>query len=168
MGIVTERAYQRVSDLGDPDDYRPNSELAFVFDPAPAGGASVRGLTLIFENIGVGDRIPLHTHPSVEEVVVIDDGAAEVTLGDETRTVGAGAVVFIPPGTPHGTRNVGTTVLRAHAIFPAPTIDIRMLERLPAPGTEGDPPQPAATVSLRANWSLALDPAGWRPVRARW
>ena len=153
MAIITERAYQPVSDLGDPDDYRPNSELAFVFDPAPAGAAFVRGLTLIFENIGVGDRIPLHTHPTVEEVVVIEQGAAEVTLGDEKRVVWAGAVVFIPPGTPHGTRNVGATVLRVQAIFPTPAIDIQMLERLPAPGSEGDPPQPATSVSLRASWS---------------
>ena len=153
MAIITERVYLPVSDLGDPDDYRPNSAMAFVFDPARSEAAYVRGLTLIFENIGVGDRIPLHVHPTVEEVVVIEDGAAEVTLGDEKRTVGAGAVVFIPPGTPHGTRNVGATVLRVQAIFPTPDIDIQMLERLPAPGTEGDPPQPGGSISLRANWS---------------
>ena len=126
--------------------------MAFVFDPARPAAAYVRGLTLIFEDIAVGDRIPLHVHPTVEEVVVIEDGAAEVTLGDERRTVGAGAVVFIPPGTPHGTRNVGATVLRVQAIFPTPDIDIRMLERLPAPGTEADPPQPGGSVSLRAGW----------------
>src|SRR3712207_776952 len=151
MAIITERVYQPVSDLGDPDDYRPNSAMAFVFDPARSDTAYVRGLTLIFENIGVGDRIPLHVHPTVEEVVVIEDGAAEVTLGDEKRTVGAGAVVFIPPGTPHGTRNVGMTVLRVQAIFPNSGIDIQMLERLPAPGTAVNP-QPGGAVSLRANW----------------
>ena len=153
MAIITERVYQPVSDLGDPDDYRPNSAMAFVFDPARSDAAYVRGLTLIFENIGVGDRIPLHVHPTVEEVVVIEEGSAEVTLGDEKRLVEAGAVVFIPPGTPHGTRNVGATVLRVQAIFPTPDIDIQMLERLPAPGTEGDPPQPGGSVSLRASWS---------------
>ncbi len=153
MAIVMARDYRQVSGLGDPDDYRPNSQMAFVFDPARSDAAYVRGLTLIFENIGVGDRIPLHVHPTVEEVVVIEDGSAEVTLGDEKRTVGAGAVVFIPPGTPHGTRNVGIAVLRVQAIFPTPDIDIQMLERLPAPGTEGDPPQPGGSISLRANWS---------------
>jgi quercetin dioxygenase-like cupin family protein len=153
MAIVTARDYRRVSGLGDPDDYRPNSQMAFVFDPAREDGAYVRGLTLIFENIGVGDRIPLHVHPTAEEVVVIEEGTAEVTLGDERRTVSAGAVVFVPPGVPHGTRNIGTTILRVQAIFPRPDIDIRMLERLPAPGTEGDAPQPGGTVSLRANWS---------------
>jgi mannose-6-phosphate isomerase-like protein (cupin superfamily) len=153
MAIITERNYQPISTLGDPDDYRPNSAMAFVFDPARSDTGYVRGLTLIFETIAVGDRIPLHVHPTVEEVVVIEEGSAEVRLGDEHRMVGAGAVVFIPPGTPHGTRNVGLTVLRVQAIFPTPDIDIQMLERLPAPGTEGDSPQPGGSVSLRANWS---------------
>ena len=153
MAIITERAYLPVADLGDPDDYRPNSSMAFVFDPERPDGAYVRGLTLIFENIAAGDRIPLHIHHAVEEVLVIEAGSAEITLGAEKRTVGPGAVIFIPPGTPHGTRNVGETVVRLQAIFPTPTIDIQMLERLPAPGTEGDPPQPVITVSLRASWS---------------
>lgn len=152
MAIITDRAYQPVADLGDPDDYRPQSAMAFVFDPARSDGPYVRGLTLIFERIAVGDRIPLHLHPTVEEVVVIEAGAAEVTLGDERRLVGPGAVVFVPPGTRHGTRNAGDTPLHIQAIFPTPDIDIRMLERLPAPGTEGDPPQPGGIVSLRAGW----------------
>ena len=153
MAIITERAYLPIAELGDPDDYRPNSSVAFLFDPERPDGAYVRGITLIFETIAAGDRIPLHIHPTVEEVVVIESGSAEITLGQEKRTVGPGAVVFIPPGTPHGTRNVGATTVCLQAIFPTPTIGIQMLERLPAPGTEGDPPQPAASVSLRASWS---------------
>jgi len=152
MVIVTERAYQPVADLGDPDDYRPNSSMAFVFDPERPDGAYVAGLTLICEEIAVGDRIPLHRHPTVEEIVYVDSGSAEITVGDEKRIVGAGGIAFIPPGAPHETRNVGETTVHLHAIFPTPIIDIEMLERLPAPGTEADAPQPAASVNLRANW----------------
>jgi quercetin dioxygenase-like cupin family protein len=153
MSIITERHYQALADLGDPDDYRPLSRIAFVFDPERPDGAYVRGLTLLFETIAVGDRIPLHIHTTVEEVIVIEEGTAEVTLGDEVRRVGPGAVVFIPPGAPHSTRNVGETAVRVQAIFPSPDIDIRMLDRIPAPGTENDPPQPLASISLRADWS---------------
>jgi mannose-6-phosphate isomerase-like protein (cupin superfamily) len=153
MAIITERAYQPVADLGDPDDYRPNSAMAFVFDPERPNGAYVAGLTLICEEIAVGDRIPLHIHPTVEEIVYIDSGTAEITVGDEQRIVGSGAIAFIPPGTPHSTRNVGDMPLHLHAIFSTPNIDIQMLDRLPAPGTEGDAPQPPTSVSLRANWS---------------
>jgi mannose-6-phosphate isomerase-like protein (cupin superfamily) len=153
MAIVTERAYKPVAAVGDPDDYRPHSSMAFVFDPERADGAYVAGLTLICEEIAVGDRIPLHIHPTVEEIVFIDSGTAQITVGEEQRIVGAGAVAFIPPGTPHETRNIGTTALHLHAIFPTPVIDIAMIDRIPAPGTEADAPQPAASVNLRAGWS---------------
>jgi mannose-6-phosphate isomerase-like protein (cupin superfamily) len=153
MAIVTERNYKPVADLGDPDDYRPNSSMAFVFDAERPDGAYVSGLTLICEEIAVGDRIPLHIHPTIEEIVFIDSGTAQITVGAEQRIVGAGGIAFIPPGTPHETRNVGDTALHLHAIFPAPNIDIEMLDRIPAPGTEANLPQPATSVNLRADWS---------------
>ncbi|HUS14562.1 MAG TPA: cupin domain-containing protein [Chloroflexia bacterium] len=153
MGIVTTRRYKRLSDFGDPDDYRPGSEMAIVRDdPAPEGGY-VHNLTVLFENIGVGEGIPLHIHHTVEEVIVIEAGTAEIRVGLETRRVGPGAVAFVPPGTPHGTRNVGDSILRIQAIFPSPLIDIEMLERAPRPGTEGDPPQPPAAIDLRSDWA---------------
>ena len=34
MAIVTERDYRPIVDEGDPDDYRPNSSIAMVLDPA--------------------------------------------------------------------------------------------------------------------------------------
>ena len=36
------------------------------------------------------------------------------------------------------------------AFFPTTTIDIEYLDRNPAPGTEGDPPQPPVVYSARA------------------
>jgi len=74
----------------------------------------------------------------------------EVTLGDETLEVGPGAVVFIPAGTPHGTRNATASPIRIHAMFPSERIGIQYIERNPAPGTENDPPQPAFTIDVRA------------------
>lgn len=156
MGVVVVRRYKRLSQFGDPDDYRPNSEMAIVYDPPRADGRYVQHLTLLFESIGIGDRIPLHIHHTVEEVVVIEEGSAEVTVGDQTQRVGAGAVVFIPPGTPHGTRNVGDSVVRIHAIFPSSMIDIEMLDRVPMPGTESDPPQPTTSLDLRTDWASSV------------
>ena len=135
-------------DESDPDDFRPNSKWAVLTDPGDQGG-QVDNITVIFEEIAVGDWIPLHVHP-IHEVIVFDDGAARVTLGGETRDVGAGTVVFIPAGTPHGTRNSGDRVVRMHAMFPSEQIGIEYLERNPAPGTEEDAPQPAFTIDARA------------------
>jgi quercetin dioxygenase-like cupin family protein len=133
--------------VGDQDDHRPNTRWALVFDPESAD-AYVSGLTLLFEQIAVGDRIPLHTHP-IDEVIVIDGGTGAVTLGESTEVVSGQAVVFIPAGTPHGTANVGTETLRLHAVFESPEIGITYLERNPAPGTEGNPPARPAFFNAR-------------------
>jgi quercetin dioxygenase-like cupin family protein len=147
MSIVEERHY---SPLGpeDPDDYRPNSELAFVIDPTAPDGKHASGLSFIFETVAPGDRVPLHRH-TMDEAVIIDEGEADVSLGDERRRVSAGAVIFIPAGAQHGYSNPTGGPLRIHAVFPTDVIDVEYLERNPAPGTEGQAPQPAFSIDLR-------------------
>ncbi|MDQ3646627.1 MAG: cupin domain-containing protein [Actinomycetota bacterium] len=124
--------------VDDPDDYRPASRWALLTDPGDVAGR-VENLCMIVEEVGIGDRIPLHRH-AVDEVVVILDGEAEVTLGDQKVFPAPGDVVFIPAGAVHGHRNVGEGPLEIHATFPSTLIDIEMLERNPGPGTEGDAP----------------------------
>jgi quercetin dioxygenase-like cupin family protein len=147
MAIVDGYSYQPL--IGDPDDHRPNTTWALVTDPATPDGDHVAGLSLLFERCAVGDKIPLHTH-DIDEVIIIDDGEAEVRLGDEIRTVSAGAAVFVPASRPHGAMNVGKQILRLHGIFPSPRIGITYLERNPAPGTESDAPQPFAVFDARS------------------
>lgn len=148
MAII--RSYELAPfDASDPDDYRPNSKWAALVDRSNPGGGHVDDITLIFEEIAPGDRIPLHRHP-VNEVIVVVAGSPDVTLGDETRAVDPGAVVFIPAGTPHRTSNRSDSPVRIHAMFPSEVIGIEYLERNPAPGTEGDPPQPPLSLDVRA------------------
>lgn len=47
-----------------------------------------------------GAVIPLHDHPH-EQGGMLLEGRLRFTLGDETRTVEAGAMFIIPPGVPH-------------------------------------------------------------------
>ncbi|HET8968395.1 MAG TPA: cupin domain-containing protein [Gaiellaceae bacterium] len=136
-------------DESDPDDFRPDSRWALLVDPVANDGPHVDDITLIVEEIAPGDRIPLHTHP-INEVIVVLAGTPDVTLGDETQRVGPGTVVFIPAGSPHGTRNTGAEPVRLHAMFPSELIGIQYLERNPAPGTELDAPQPPFTIDVRA------------------
>ena len=110
MAIVTSYALGPF-DESDPDDYRPSSRWALLVDPGGQSEARVDDITLIVEVIAPGDRIPLHTHP-INEVIAILEGTPEVTLGENTREVGPGAIVFIPADTPHGTRNAGTSPVR--------------------------------------------------------
>ena len=125
--------------VGDPDDHRPNTSWGFLVDPGDEHGR-VESLAIIREAIAVGDAIPLHTH-DVDEAITVLEGEADTRLGAEQRRVGAGTVVFIPAGTPHGTANAGNAPLEIHAVFPSTTIEIAMLERNPAPGTESDLPR---------------------------
>ena len=125
--------------VGDPDDHRPNTSWSLIVDPGDPNGR-VNSLAIIREAIAAGDRIPLHTH-DVDEAITIIDGEAEARLGDVRRRVGPGTTIFVPAGIPHGTASIGTAPVHIHAVFPATTIEIAMIERNPAPGTEGDAPR---------------------------
>ncbi len=135
MGIVRRTPFEPM--VGDPDDHRPNTSFRLVVDPGTDG--RVAELSFLEERCAVGDRIPLHRH-DVDEVVVVLDGQGAYALAGEVSEVTAGDVVFVPAGTEHGTTNTGDSVLHVHAVFPARRVLMVMLERNPAPGTEGDPP----------------------------
>ena len=55
-----------------------------------------------------GTVAPRHSHPG-EEIIYVLEGTWEYTVGDSPpRTLKAGDVLFIPAGTPHSARNVGS------------------------------------------------------------
>jgi quercetin dioxygenase-like cupin family protein len=62
-------------------------------------------------NANPGQGPPLHTHPYVEVIFMLE-GRATVTIGDDAREVHAGAVAVIPANTPHRFVNSGDTILR--------------------------------------------------------
>jgi quercetin dioxygenase-like cupin family protein len=56
-----------------------------------------------------GYTSPKHTHPG-EEIVYVIEGTLEYEIGSKPPVkVRAGDVLFVPAGTPHLARNVGTT-----------------------------------------------------------
>jgi quercetin dioxygenase-like cupin family protein len=158
MAVIREIPFRRLADFDDPDDYRLESRIAFVVDERPGTGPFVDGMAAIVEEIAPGERIPLHTH-TIDEVVFVVEGEGELTLGDERHRVAPPAIVFIPAGTPHGTRAVGDELVRIHAVFPSRVIDLTYLERNPAPGTEDEPPHPPVAVDVRALVEGRLDEA---------
>jgi len=139
--VSVVQGYEYGPMVGDPDDHRPDSSWAVVFDPPREDGRYVRDITCLFERMAPGDAIPLHTH-EIDEVVMVDGGQGRYRLDGDEIPIGPGGVAFIPAGTPHGLRNDREAVLSIAAFFPSDAIDITYLERNPAPGTESDPPQP--------------------------
>ncbi len=67
-----------------------------------------------------GCGAPTHRH-TVEEVLTVRAGTAEVWLGEERATLTAGQSVVVPPGQRHGFRNTGETSLHMEAILAAPS-----------------------------------------------
>ncbi|HEY2556617.1 MAG TPA: cupin domain-containing protein [Diaminobutyricibacter sp.] len=138
MGLHRDLEFNALDDGSDPDDWRPGSRLALVADPDAH-------VTVIAEKIGVGDAVPLHRH-TIDEVVFYLSGEVEVQLGRETHAVRAGDIMVIPAGVAHAQRNTGDSIAEIRAVFPSARLDVEYLERNPAPGTEGDPPQPAFSI----------------------
>jgi quercetin dioxygenase-like cupin family protein len=55
-----------------------------------------------------GTTAPRHTHPGAESLSVLEDTWAYTVEGTPPVTLTAGDVLFIPAGTIHAARNVGT------------------------------------------------------------
>jgi len=49
--------------------------------------------------------VPPHVHPTQDEYVYMLDGAMTLVTGDEDQTAGAGDLIRLPQGTPHGLFN---------------------------------------------------------------
>ena len=137
MGVVPNGPL--VPLVEDPDDYRPESRWRLITDPTEGAG-EVTDIALIIEEVAPGDSIPLHRHHDVNECVMVLKGRNEFRLGAETFLLGPGDTCFVPKGVKHGQRNMGEEPLLIHALFPATVVDMELLERNAAPGTEGDAP----------------------------
>ena len=80
-------------------------------------GAS--SLCLFEQFVDPGTGAPTHRH-SVEEVLTVLAGAAEVWVEDERATLGAGQSLIVPAGRRHGFQNVGAGTLHVQALLAAP------------------------------------------------
>ena len=78
---------------------------------ATAAGTGGR-YTVIEQVTPPGWGPPRHIHSCEDEIFYILDGSYELHVGDERRTVSAGASVILPRNIPHGFRNVASTPSR--------------------------------------------------------
>jgi quercetin dioxygenase-like cupin family protein len=52
-----------------------------------------------------GSMQAVHEHPDNEQIYVIIRGRGQMQVGDETKEVAEGTLVFIPPGAAHAIKN---------------------------------------------------------------
>jgi mannose-6-phosphate isomerase-like protein (cupin superfamily) len=72
---------------------------------------------MITQDVSPGTAIPVHLHENEDEIIFIQSGTGEATLGDATVALAAGATLFVPQGTWHGGRNTGTGIMKWVAIY---------------------------------------------------
>ncbi|HXK24541.1 MAG TPA: cupin domain-containing protein [Myxococcota bacterium] len=63
---------------------------------------------------------PLHRHDSHDLLVVLVRGHGTQRVGDETRPVGEGSVIFVPRGVPHAFTNAGPEPAIAYVVYAPP------------------------------------------------
>jgi mannose-6-phosphate isomerase-like protein (cupin superfamily) len=80
------------------------------------GGRQGR-FAMITQDVSPGTSIPVHLHEREDEVIFIQSGEGEATLGDHRVRLTAGSTLFVPQGTWHGGRNTGSETLKWIAIY---------------------------------------------------
>lgn len=69
--------------------------------------SGIRHQSLAEARLAAGCSTTPHHHAVTEEIYYILAGSAAMTLGHETRPVGPGDAIAIPPGVRHTIRNTG-------------------------------------------------------------
>jgi quercetin dioxygenase-like cupin family protein len=75
-----------------------------------------KSTALVYFELEPGDRVGTHTD-SAEEILLILEGRAEATVGDEHGTLEAGSIAVVPALEPHDLRNIGESTLRVAGFF---------------------------------------------------
>ncbi len=92
----------------------------------PTGGPlvfKVRGddtggvLTVLENQIAVGDGPPCHVHANEDESWWVTEGTLRFLLGDGIAEAPAGSFVFVPRGTPYCFQNIGDAPARILVMF---------------------------------------------------
>jgi quercetin dioxygenase-like cupin family protein len=106
----------RVLSLPAQTRYAPNGIVSrVVFD---AGGARV-----VLFGFAEGQELTEHTAPRPALVQILS-GACEFALGRKRRRLGAGDLVYLPPGQPHAIKAAGAFSMLL-TLLPMPTPDER-------------------------------------------
>jgi quercetin dioxygenase-like cupin family protein len=79
-------------------------------------GTGTKSTAVVYFEVEPGYRLGTHTD-SAEEMLLILEGEAEVSLGDERGRLSAGEMALVPAMVPHGLRNVGEEAVRVVGFF---------------------------------------------------
>jgi quercetin dioxygenase-like cupin family protein len=101
----------------------PWSEIAHEL----VGAEHELAITLLFVDAEPGRGPALHRHPYAE-VIVVQEGQADFTLGGERHEARPGDIVIVPPNQPHAFVNSGDEPLRQIDIHLSPSFSTEWLD----------------------------------------
>jgi putative monooxygenase len=81
-----------------------------------------------------GVEVPAHRHEGAAEMLYVEEGAVEMTIGGVKHTAVAGDAIYVPPGVEHSARvTTKLTPLRAVQVYVGPGPEQRFAsgERVP-------------------------------------
>jgi len=105
---------------------------------------------VLAEVLAPGQTIPFHRHDNAEEIVLLEEGGATVTVGDQRAVTGPRAMVFIPRNTWVSATNTSAENIHLTAIFSRPGFERYMRALSVAQGQPITPLDPAELPRLRA------------------
>jgi quercetin dioxygenase-like cupin family protein len=79
-------------------------------------GTGTKNSAVVYFELEPGHRLGTHAD-SAEEILLILEGEAEATVGDEQSRVSAGDMAVVPAMVPHALRNVGDETVRVVGFF---------------------------------------------------
>jgi quercetin dioxygenase-like cupin family protein len=79
-------------------------------------GTGTKNSAVVYFELEPGHRLGTHTD-SAEEILLILEGEAEATVGDEQGRVSAGDMAVVPAMVPHALRNAGDETVRVVGFF---------------------------------------------------
>ncbi len=109
----------------------------------PGTGATAASLQLL--ELQPGAAVPEHVHTGSVEILYIEEGEAEMTVGNQTLRVAKGDAVYIPAGAKHSAKVVSEKApLRAVQVYAGPGPELRFTQgpRLEAPPARQPSEQP--------------------------
>ena len=112
----------RLSELEMPEAGYENDPTMRVKANFPFSVAiGTKNTAVVYFEVEPGHRLGTHTD-SAEELLLILEGEAEASVGDEQGRVSAGEMALVPAMVPHSVRNVGDETLRVVGFFSSSTV----------------------------------------------
>jgi len=128
----------RVEDAA-PSDF-PWGQIRWLFHGRLAADAE---MTFAVVTLRAGQTSPSHTHANCEELMYALKGRIEVVAGEEVHSVSPGALVRIPRGIEHRSRNSSAEDAVLVCAYSAPVRETRVSRAAPPPQSQANAPEVA-------------------------